>query len=157
MTKKNQLKGSYNSNSSKEYEKNGNLKKETIKFSGSQYKGSATTKYNKYGYVSSCNSTQTYSMPTRVGTQSSSIVISYTMGAGKCPSEILYTVTSTGNTYDPTDPPTTPSTPSVSQYRVVITATKPVKKIMNCDKYGHSVWLGINSEIGLTVSPYVYD
>ena len=149
-TKKKQLKGSYNGNSKAEYAKNGNIKKETTKYSGSQYKGTYTKKYNKYGYVSSISLNETYTMPDKVGTVSGSTVVSYVMGAGKCPSEILYTVTSYNGTYRPKYPPKTPITPSVSQYRVVITATKGVKSIKNCDKYGNDVLLGINLESSLT-------
>lgn len=147
-TKKGQFKGSYYGNSTTEYMKNGSIKKKTTKYKGSQYNSTAVTKYNKNGYISSYSKVTTYSQPSQVGTDSEIIGVNYTMGPGKCPSEIIYTRTINNGSHNPRSTSWTPSPATTSQYRVVITATKSVKKAMNCDKYGHGVWL-LNLRSGL--------
>jgi hypothetical protein len=140
-TKKGQYKGSYYGNSTTEYMKNGSIKKVTTKSKGSQYSGTSITKYNKYGYMSSYSSVKTYSEPSKVGTDSETVSVSYVMGSGKCPAEIVYTKTVNNGSHNPRSTTWTPSAATTTQYRVVVTATKSVKKAMNCDKYGNGVWL----------------
>lgn len=147
-TKKGQFKGYYYSNSTTEYMKNGNIKKQTTKEKGTQSKSTVVKKFNKNGYVSSYSSVSTYSEPDYVGTISNIISVSYTMGAGKCPTEIIYTRTYSDDTHNPHNTSWTPSPATTTQYRVVVTATKSVKKAMNCDKFGNGVWL-LNLRSGL--------